>query len=332
MSNARFIRKNWFFIGLLASVFFGVALPGLGKTINPGGYTTKIIIVVLFLITGYTLPSEQIKSGMKNYRLHLFLQLFIFGVIPLYFFLTARFFSAYLGGNIVVGLYALAVLPTTISTCVVFTQTSGGNVIGAIFNSSLANVAGIFISPVLLSLFLRGTEASLPLEEILPILQSLVVTILLPVLTGHYFRRRSLATANRVRKSLSEGSSALILLIVFITISTTAANRDFLGMLSQLAVPFAFLAASHILFIFAAYKAASLLKFSMEDRVCAMYVGPQKTIAMGVPLLSVYFASQPELLALALFPLLFYHPFQLMVAGILRGLLNREGKAARQAA
>jgi len=326
MSLARAVRKNWFFIGLFGTLFCGILLPGLGKTLNPDGYTTKVIVFVLFLITGFILPSEQIRSGLKNYRLHVFLQLFIFGFIPLYFFLTARFFDGYLGGNLVIGFYALAVLPTTISTCVVFTQTTGGNSVGAIFNSAFANVAGIFVSPLLLSLLLSGTRAALPLKEILPILQSLVLTMLLPILLGQYLRRRYAAAADRNRKRLSDDSSALILLIVFITISTTAANQGFLGMLLQLAIPFSFLAASHLFFIFVLYKGSRLLNFSREDCICAIYVGPQKTIAMGVPLLSVFFASQPELLALAVVPLLFYHPFQLFVAGILRSRMNRECK------
>jgi len=325
MSFARSIKKNWFFWGLFGTLICGILLPGLGKTLNPGGYTIKTIVFVLFLVTGFILPSEQIKSGLKSYKLHVFLQLFIFGFIPLYFFLTARFFSGYLNGGLAIGFYALAVLPTTISTCVVFTQTTGGNSVGAIFNSAFSNVAGIFVSPLLLSLFLSGAGSALPLKEILPIVRSLVITMLLPLLLGQYLRRGHAAVADRNRKRFSDGSSALILLIVFITISTTAANQGFLGMLLQLAIPFSFLAASHLFFILVLYQGSRFLKFSREDRICAVFVGPQKTIAMGVPLLSVFFSSRPDLLALAVVPLLFYHPFQLFIAGIARSRMNRGG-------
>ena len=325
MNLARSIKKNWFFLGLLGTLLSGILLPGFGKTLNPGGYTIKAIVFVLFLITGFILPSEQIKSGLRNYKLHVFLQFFIFGFIPLYFFLAARFFSGYLNGSLAIGFYALAVLPTTISTCVIFTQTTGGNSVGAIFNSAFSNVAGIFVSPLLLSLFLSGTGSALPLKEILPIVQSLVITMLLPLFLGQYLRRAHAALADRNRKRFSDGSSALILLIVFITISTTAANQGFLGMLSQLAMPFSFLAASHLFFILLLYQGSRFLKFSREDRICAVFVGPQKTIAMGVPLLSVFFSSRPDLLGLAVVPLLFYHPFQLFIAGIVRSRMNRGG-------
>jgi len=328
LSILQSLRKNWFLVGLLVVITAAVLLPGLGKEMNAGGLTTKIIVLILFLSAGFTLPSEQIKSGLRNYKLHLYLQLFVFGIIPLYFFITARFFNNYLDGYVVIGLYALAVLPTTLSTSVVFTQTSGGNVVGALFNSAFANVAGIFISPLLLSLFLSGTVAALPSEEIASILKSLVLTMLVPVVVGQLLRRIFTTVANHIRKKLTESSSLLILLIVFMTVSSTAANPEFYSMLLKLAVPFIFLAVSHILFVFLSLKGAKLLKFSEEDCVCVIFVGPQKTMAMGIPLLSVYFASRPDLLALAIFPLLFYHPFQLLIAGFLRSMVIK--KSARE--
>jgi predicted Na+-dependent transporter len=49
-----------------------------------------------------------------------------------------------------------------------------------------------------------------------------------------------------------------------------------------------------------------------------LYAAPQKTLAVGVPLVSTYFAASPEILGLALLPLVFYHAWQLLVAGFIR--------------
>ncbi len=314
------LRKNWFLIGLLSAVGLAFATPGLGATLNPSGWTTRIIVIVLFLIAGFILPSERIKSGLAQYKLHVFLQLFIFGFIPVYFWLTARLFTAYLDGLLVYGMLALAVLPTTVSTCVVFTQTTGGNTVGALFNSALSNVVGIFLSPLLLSLFLAGSSAALPAENVLGTLQSLLLTMFLPVAAGQALHLRFQETAHRIRKKLSEASSALILLIVYITISSISDNLEFVGMLPELPVPFVFLAATHLLFVASAYYGAKSIGLSRKDRITAMFVGPEKTMAMGVPLLTVYFVGRPDLLAVALLPLLFYHPFQLLTGGVLRSL------------
>ena len=48
------------------------------------------------------------------------------------------------------------------------------------------------------------------------------------------------------------------------------------------------------------------------------YAAPQKTLAVGVPLISTYFASNPEIIGLALLPLVFYHAWQLLVAGVVK--------------
>ncbi|MFN2311077.1 MAG: bile acid:sodium symporter [Spirochaetia bacterium] len=314
----RSLTKNWFLVGLLFSLIAGVLLPGAASLLNPGGRTSTGIVIVLFLIAGFTLPADQIKGGFANFKLHLYV--FIFGIIPLYFLLTAPLFKGYLDGYLVYGMYALAVLPTTISTCVVFTQTTGGNTFGALFNSGVANVAGIFLSPLLLSLFLAGSGAALPTDEILTVLFTLTYTMLIPIGIGQALRLRFTESARRVKKRLSEASSALVLLIVFLTISRTASDPGFLGRLPQLGVPFLYLAASHVFLVTLAYFGARIIGLSWEDRICAMYTAPQKTMAMGIPLLTVYFAARPDVLALALFPLLFYHPFQLLTAGVIRGL------------
>ncbi len=315
-----FIRRNWFLLGLLAAVSFGFATPGFGNTLNPDGQTTRAVVVVLFLIAGFILPSERIRSGLAQYKLHVFLQLFIFVFIPAYFWLTARFFTGYLDGLLVYGMFALAVLPTTVSTCVVFTQTTGGNTVGALFNSALSNVVGIFLSPLLLSLFLAGSPAALPAENILGTLQSLVLTMFVPVAIGQGLHLRFRETAQRIRKKLSEASSALILFIVYVTISGISDNLEFLDMLPALPVPFLFLAVTHLFFVAVAYFGAQALGLPRNDRISAMFVGPEKTMAMGVPLLTVYFTGRPDLLAIALLPLLFYHPFQLLTGGIIRSL------------
>ncbi len=322
----RSLQPQWFLIGLAVALAGGLLLPGLGEILNPGGNLVQALTVLIFLVTGFTLPSEAITKGLRTLRMHLFIQGFIFVLVPLYFALTAPLFSAYLGGRLEIGLYALAVLPTTISTCVVFTQTSGGNTVGAIFNSALSNVLGIAVSPLLLSLFLRGTQAALPAHEVVAVFRNLVFVMLIPVVFGQLLRRRFERAARGGAPAASLVNSGAILIIVFITFSMTAADAEFMAALTRVFVPFAFLAVSHVALRGVAYLGAKLLSLGREDIICTVYSAPQKTMAMGVPLLTVYFAGAPDLLGYALLPLLFYHPWQLLVAGVIRGLIGRQRK------
>jgi len=316
-------RKNWFLFGLVFALVLGGLLPGAGDTLNPDGLTQRIFVFIFFFMVGFTLPSEQILHGVRNVKLHATAQLFIFLLIPLYFAATAPLFQDYLGGNLVIGLYALSVLPTTVSTSNIFTQTSGGNTVGTMFNSALSNTLGIVLSPLLLSVFLAAGDAGLPPEEILAVFQSLGLIMFSPFVIGQVLRRRAWNLASRLRSRVSTVSSLLILAIVFFTISSTADDPLFLGRVAELPVPFLFLALSHFLFIGFAVVIGRLLSFPREDRVSLLYLGPQKTLVVGIPLLSVYFAGRSDVLAFAILPLLFYHPFQIFVAGIIRGVLER---------
>ncbi len=317
----RFLYRHWFLLALVAVLVGGFLLPSVGDTINPGGTTQYGLVFLFFLMNGFSLPSEQILHGLKNFRLHVTVQLFIFLVIPLYFALTAPLFGSYLGGNLAIGLYALAVLPTTMSTSNIFTQTTGGNVVATLFNSALSNGMGILLSPILLSLFLATGGAGLPPEEIISVFTELALIMLIPFAAGQLWRRRALDLAARVKKRLSTISSFIILTIIFMTVSSTAGDPQFIARMAELPVPFIFLALTHILLLLLCIGLGRLLNFSRPDQLTLLFCGPQKTMAMGIPLLSIYFSSRPDILAFAILPLLFYHPFQIFTAGLIRAII-----------
>lgn len=312
------LKRNWFLFGILTALLLGFLIPGVELILNPNGIARTVLIVLLFLISGFTLPSEAISSGLKDYRLHLFIQSFVFVVIPLFFLLTTLPFRSTWDHQLYAGIFAVAVLPTTISSCIVFTQVSGGNLMGTMFNAALANIIGVVVSPLLLSLLMRGGGDPIPASEIIRILKSLALQMLVPIACGQILRRFFRDTAVRQKKRLSVASNLFILFILFFAFSKTARNPDFLGNLRSLIGPFGYLAAAHLLLLFLAYGGARLFHFSRENTISVLYAAPQKTLAVGVPLISTYFAATPEILGMALLPLVFYHAWQLLVAGFVK--------------
>jgi solute carrier family 10 (sodium/bile acid cotransporter), member 7 len=319
---SRFFGKNWFLIGILTALVLGFLIPDIGVSLNTGSVFSTVLIVVLFLISGLKLPTESIKSGLKTYKLHVFIQTFIFVLSPLYFFITGRLFADTLDGALVVGLYALACLPTTISSCIIFTQSADGNVVGAMFNAAFANVIGVFLSPIILSILLRSSGNGLPLSELLGILQSLALKMLLPIIIGQVARRYIKSWVDANKKRLSVASNLAILMIVFFAFAKTAANPDFVSKLPELALPFVYLAASHLVLVGLTWIGARFLKLDRADVATVLFTAPQKTLAMGVPLLTTFFGANASLLGVALLPLVFYHPWQLLVAGVITRFLN----------
>ena len=314
--------RNWFLLGLLAAVALGLAAPRAGIAASLDGATATALVMALFFLSGASLPTEAIRSGLRDVRLHLFLQLFIFAAVPLYFAAGAALLWRGADPRLIAGIYALAVLPTTVSSCIVFTQLAGGNVVATIFNASLANVAGVFLSPLLLSLLLQQTGRALPADELLRVLTALSVKMLLPVVAGQVARARLRDTVRRYRKGISVFMNAAIVAIIWFSFSEPALDPGFAASLLQLWPLFGYLALSHLLLLGAVWGISRALRLDRANTATALFVAPQKTLAMGAPLLSTYFAAMPDQLGLALLPLIVYHLWQLTVAGFLPRLLR----------
>ena len=84
--------------------------------------------------------------------------------------------------------------------------------------------------------------------------------------------------------------------------------------------PFVYLAASHVLLVYITYRGGRLLGFDRQDQISIMYTAPQKTLAMGAPLLTMYFSNNPEILGIVLLPIIFYHSWELLFGGIIKSV------------
>jgi sodium/bile acid cotransporter 7 len=313
-----FLKKQWFIVVMCLMILGGALLPSLGSKLNPGKITTTALVIALFFLSGLSLPTETLRAGMKDFRLHVFIQVFIYIVCPLYFMVTAFPFKDVMDGRLIVGIYALACLPTTVSSCIVFTQLSGGNTIGTVFNASLSNLSGIFISPLILTLFLKGSGNPLPMEETIRIFQDLVIKMLIPFAIGQGLHIGFKKFAVTYKNVFGRISSCFVLTIIFFGVSRSVENASFQTYWQQLLLPFVYLAVSHIVLLVLAFFGARFIGLNRENIISTLYAAPQKTLAMGIPLLSTYFAHQPEILGIAILPILFYHPWQLFIAGLIK--------------
>ncbi len=99
--------KNYFITGILSAVIAGSIFSKYICPVNPGGKTVMLLVVFLFFVQGFKLPTENIIRGLTNYKLHFFTQSFIFIINPLYFFILMKIFSPYIDSRFVIVLRAL---------------------------------------------------------------------------------------------------------------------------------------------------------------------------------------------------------------------------------
>ncbi|MFQ3669942.1 MAG: bile acid:sodium symporter family protein [Verrucomicrobiia bacterium] len=315
--------------GLLAVVALAWVAPEWGVADGPlkTGWLTKAGVVLIFVAQGLSLPTETLRLGLANWRLHGFCLLGIFVVFPAMVLPVVWLCRGWLTAELQIGLVFLAFLPTTISTAVVFTGQAGGDVAGALFNVTLANVVGILITPAILAGALAvETGRSVPLA---PLLGQIALLILLPFAVGQMFHGRVKGWVGRHKAALGHGSNGVILFIVYAALCELFAARD-AGVLEgapwvpALMLCLLFLGGSRVL----AGAVLRRLAWGVETKLAAFFCSTEKTLAAGVPMATLVFeAAGAEVAvapALVLLPILLYHPMQLATDSILaQGLAGR---------
>lgn len=142
----------------------------------------KFGVACIFLLSGLSLELSELKQAASNYKLNGAVTFTTFLVwpflvgLPLTRFLE-NVFPNLLSAPLREGLLILTCLPTTVNMCVILTTAAGGSVATALFNAVISNLAGIFITPLLLLRFF-GKYIQLPF---LDMLIKLCSQVLLPV-------------------------------------------------------------------------------------------------------------------------------------------------------
>lgn len=317
-TGASWIRAYGFILGLILAVVLAFLFPAPGaaggalhpEVVNNGG-----IALILFL-QGLSLSLEKIRSGAGNWRLHLIIQLFTFGVFPL----VGLLFQAWVPkiwpsqpAPVRDGFLYLCVLPSTVSTSVVLTAVARGNTAGALFNAAFSNILGVFLTPLLVQLLMRRTGQTAPF---MPLLGKIMLLTLLPFFLGMLLRPLVLLWAEARRAWVARLSNAVILFIVYSafcdSIQEQIWQRHGLGLSGAVFLLVLALFTGMSLLV---YLSCKMLKLSREDLIAAYFCAVKKTLAMGVPLAMLIFGKRPDL-SLILLPIMLYHPLQLFVNGL----------------
>ncbi|GJJ76913.1 solute carrier family 10 (sodium/bile acid cotransporter), member 7 [Entomortierella parvispora] len=216
--------QNWFLLGLAFVIIMARFEPSWGKTGGPirPEYSVKYgATACIFLLSGLSLKTQDILQSAKNYRAHMIVQLTSFVLIPLFVkALTTLIGLSSFDSNLLAGMAFTAATPTTISSNVVMTGNAGGSEPLALFNATLGNLLGVFLSPVITLLILSNTPQT-PADagggiEYGEILLNLGTTIVLPVIVGQimlYCIPRAIAWAKSKVHFPTLNSTCLLILV-----------------------------------------------------------------------------------------------------------------------
>ena len=313
------VRRNGFVLGLFAVVIVAFIFPEPGSRrgwLHPELISNFGIALILFL-QGLSMPLEKVKRGAGNWRLHVIIQLFTFVVFPLvglgFQLVVPRVWLSEPVG-IQQGFLYLCVLPSTVSTSVVLTSVAHGNTAAAILSAAFSNIVGVVLTPLLVSFFMQATGQSGPIG---PLLLQITLLTLAPFAVGVALRHFIQAWIDANKSWVNLISNSVILFIVYTAFCDSVSGRiwDKYGITLTIGVLVcvAFLFGTMSLLIHLVSLAA---KLNREDGIAVYFCSVKKTLAMGVPLAMLIFGSRADL-SLILLPIMFYHPFQLFVNGLL---------------
>lgn len=310
------IKRHGYMISLVAAAILGLLfpLPGSKGGVLHLDYVTQLGVMLVFFLHGANLSPKSLRQGIANWRLHVFVQATTFIVFPAIGAAVYLLGRGWLPTDLLLGLFFLCALPSTITSSVAMTALGRGNLAGAIFNATLSGLIGMLVTPVLMSLVMSTTGRSLPLlTSILDVMQ----TLLLPFIVGQLLRTVLLDFLQRYKALITLTDRSVIVLIVHTSFCESSKAGVWSNYpLTSMALLFLITALLLILVLSFTTQFSRWLGFSREDEIAAVFCGSKKSLANGMPMANVLLAGHPGLGVLVL-PLMVYHQLQLLVCSIL---------------
>ena len=293
---------------IILAVILAVIAPARGDFAETFGQLTNVAIAFLFFLYGARLSTQEALNGLKHWRLHLTILAFTFVVYPL-IGIALRPLTAFISHDMYLGILFLTLVPSTVQSSVAFTSIAKGNVAGAIVSASTSNLVGVFITPSLVML-LMGTGGGVHIDT--SVFGEIALLLLAPFILGQLTRRWVGKFAqSKATKVVDRGSIAMV---VYSAFSKGVVD----GIWSSISIwELAFLVAFAAIFVafmlWLTKKVSEKLGFKRADTVAIEFCGSKKSLATGLPMASVIFASGGTSLGLLILPLMIYHQVQLMM-------------------
>lgn len=312
------IKKQWFLVSLVL-VFAAVIFDGSDRLARFGialknNHGPDIIIFIIFIFSGLLIESDQIIAGIKDIKS----TLLALAVIIVFAPVAALLLSLLpIDTGVIIGLFIVSVMPTTLSSGIVMTGTAGGNMAHALFVTILSNFIGIFSIPVILSLLLaflnQGKDLAIDQGAIII---KLLLLVCFPLLIGIVAKAR-LFQANQLAKfRLQIVNQCMIILVVFISLG--GAKQVLLGKGVTVFEILALVSVFHLMLLATSFLLVKVCKVKKGRYESIVFMGSQKTLALSVMIQVTYFGE----FGIALLVCVIHHIVHLMMDGYLSAKMS----------
>ena len=314
-----------YLLALIGMVALAAILPARGQAAEVMEGVVTAAIALLFFLYGARMSPAAIGAGLMHWRLQGAVLLSTFVLFPLLGLGLVFLMRGSLQPDLLTGMLYLCLLPSTVQSSIAFTSIAGGNVAGALTSASLSNLLGVIVTPLLVALLIGGAGGGIHLQSILDI----GLQILAPFAVGQLCRPLLKDWLGRHAKLTGLVDRGSILLIVYAAFSEGVVA----GVWSQVApMDLAKVIGLNVVLL-AVVLALTLfigraLRFDRPDRIVILFCGSKKSMATGIPMAGILFASAS--VPLIVLPIMLFHQIQLFACTVIAQRYARENAARRK--
>ena len=308
----RVLTSGMGFVTLLITVLlltlWNPAIGAKGNILHPE-YFSEVLIVFIFLIQGMRINISSLSAILRKPVGSLALQAGII-MLPI-LWLNLAWVTGVLSKDLYGALFFTAILPTTISSCVVYSMNAKGNADYALGHATLSNL----IAPFVIAMLWTGsfqTEATFFL-----LLGKIMGLVAFPCFLGWLGSRlfsfiRSLSRSDWLSGVPMLAIAFLLYLSLCDGIALIGKNLFFKNV--WIILP------SCLVFVFIIHLSGWLFSGrwskKRDIRVAQFYCLSQKSLASGIPIASILFTDASEKLLQHIMPLFCVHFLQLILGAV----------------
>lgn len=315
-------RPDPLITGIIVALLAGLFLPVSDDVARVLSIIADIGVGAVFLVYGMRLPTSEVLRGLRNVRLQGAVLVSTYVLFPLLGFALYWLTGDIIGTSFATGLLYLSLLPSTVQSSVTFVSIARGDIAGAVCAATISNILGMFLTPLLVLLFMNVEGASTGgfQSVLLKLLLPFIVGQLLQPFVGHWIRgHRSLTK--------TVDYTAIILVVFSAVVKATNDGAWSSVTAGGFAVLFVVLIILLVIMLLATWFIGKPLKLPRAERIVVLMCGSKKSLATGLPMAKALF--DPALVGAIAVPVIIFHQIQLMVCAVVARRLAKGQPDAR---
>jgi sodium/bile acid cotransporter 7 len=306
---------------IVATAVIATLLPVRGQGVPIMTWASRVMLAVLFFMYGTRLSRTEAITGLKHWRLHTVILSCTYIIFPIIGLGLRILVPSPIPPDLYRGLLWICIVPGTVQSAINFTSIARGNVAGAVVASSISNMLGVVLTPVLAMGVMGTTGLTIPVSSI----GEVALQVLAPFVVGQIFREHLIGFVSAHPK-LKYFDQLTLVLVVYLAFSSGVREGIWQRTgIAEIAVIVVVALAILAFMLWFTWSVAGWLGFNRRDQIAIQFNATKKSLTTGVPMAAVLFPA--SIVGLIVLPLMIFHQAQLMACSALAGKYSREDEA-----